>query len=408
MIFRWIYIALLSIPTVSSAGEIDALTDNPTLTLHEVLQRAVDRNPQRHVLQAMDGEVQARYTHARGVLPTAPAISVRHLNDTIGSGRGEREWEAELELPVWLPGQRNARQAVASESQADLAASREGLSLQVAGVLRDTIWDIGMNANNVEVVRQRLRTTESLQHDVERRYRAGELAKTDFMLAQNETLQAQASLLRAEAELRHAQHRYTVLTGLSEIPTRIDEALSDKSGLNDQHPLLREAEAKIALAQNERELVRVERRENPQLMVAARSQRGAFDNQYNDSIGLKLRIPFESEARSAPMLAAAETNVAKYLSERERLRYAMETALHEAEHNLEVTRAELGVVTQQNQIAQESLRLGKKAFDLGETDLVHLMRVQSLAYEAERALSSRKIQLQWDIARYNQAVGVLP
>ena len=108
------------------------------------------------------------------------------------------------------------------------------------------------------------------------------------------------------------------------------------------------------------------------------------------------------------MLAAAETNVAKAMSERERLQYVMETALHEAEHNLEVTRAELGVVTQQNQIAQDNLRLGKKAFALGETDLVSLMRVQSLAYEAERALSSRKIQLQWDTARYNQAVGVLP
>jgi len=54
------------------------------------------------------------------------------------------------------------------------------------------------------------------------------------------------------------------------------------------------------------------------------------------------------------------------------------------------------------------MRLAQKAFDLGETDLVHLMRVQALAYEAERALASRKIQLQWDIARYNQAVGVLP
>lgn len=408
MNLKWIWIFPLMMPLWGMAGEVDALTPNSTLTLHDVLQQAVERNPQRYVLQAMDGKVQARYIHARGMLPASPAISVRHLNDAVGSGRGEREWEAELELPVWLPGQRTARQAVASESQADLAASRDGLMLQVAGVLRDAVWDIGMNANNVELITQRLRMTESLQHDVERRYQAGELAKTDFMLAQNETLQAQAALLRAQAELKHAQHRYTVLTGLREIPVRTDEPLSEKTGLGEQHPLLREAEAKIALAQNERELVRVERRENPQLMLAARSQRGAFDNQFNDSIGLKLRIPLDSEVRSAPLVAAAETNVAKFMSERDRLRYAMETALHEAEHNLEVTRAELEVVTRQNEIAQENLRLGKKAFDLGETDLVHLMRVQALAYEAERALSSRKIQLQWDTARYNQAVGVLP
>lgn len=398
-----------AVPVVAAEdGHRDDLAVSQTLTLQDALNKAFERNPQRHMLQAMDGEVQARYLHARGTLPLAPAISVRHQNDTVGSGRGEREWEAELELPVWLPGQRAARQAVADETQADLAASRDGLMLQVAGVLRDALWDIGMNANNVELAQLRVNTAESLLHDVEHRHRAGELAKTDVMLTQNETLQARTALLRVKAELKHAQYRYSQLTGLAEIPARNEEPLSSKTGLDEQHPLLLEVEARIALAQNERDLVRVERRENPQLMIGARSQRGAFDNQYNDSIGLKLRIPLESATRSAPLLAAAETNLARNMSERDRLRYALESALHEAEHNLETTRAELEIVTRQNQIAQENLRLAKKAFDLGETDLVHLMRVQALAYEAERALGSRKIQLQWDIARYNQAVGVLP
>ena len=202
--------------------------------------------------------------------------------------------------------------------------------------------------------------------------------------------------------------RYHTLTGLTEIPSRAEEALSAKNELSDQHPFIKEIESKITLAQNERALVRVERRENPQLMLAARSQRGAFDSEYNDSIGLKLRIPLESEARSAPMLAAAESNVARYMTERERLQMLMETALHEAQHNLEVTRAELEIVTSQNELAQENLRLAKKAFQLGETDLVHLMRVQSLAQEAERALRSKKVQIGWDVAKYNQSVGELP
>ena len=401
MNLKWIWLLPLVFPMAAQSEEVDALAINPELSLPQVLQKTFERNPQRHVLQALDGEVQARYIHARGMLPLAPAIVVRHQNDTVGSGRGEREWEAELELPVWLPGQRAARENVAQEAQSDLAASREGLMLQMAGVLRDSVWDVGMNTGNVELAELRLRTAQALQH-------AGELAKTDLMLAENETLRAQTTLLRAQAELRHAQHRYTVLTGLKEIPAKIEEPKSDQSGLSEGHPLLREADAKIALARNERDLVRVERRENPQLLVGARSQRGAFDNQYNDSIGFKLRIPLDSAVRSAPMLAAAETNISRFVSERERLHYVMETALHEAEHNLEVTRAELEVVTRQNELAQENMRLAQKAFDLGETDLVHLMRVQALAYEAERALASRKIQLQWDIARYNQAVGVLP
>lgn len=399
---------LLALPWAAQAAEVDALTVDPALSVRTVLDKAVERNPQRHVLQAMDGEVQARYTHARSMLPLAPAVSLRHQNDAIGSGRGEREWEAELELPVWLPGQRAARENVAQGAQSELASSQDGLRLQVAGVLRDAIWDVGMNAANVDLVRLRLKTAEALQHDVQRRHQAGELARTDLMLAENETLQARSALLRTEAELRHAQHRYRQLTGLSEIPAQPEEVQSEQAGLGEQHPLLREVEARISLAQNERDLVRVERRENPQVMLGARSERGSSVDPYNTSVGVRVRIPLPSETRSAPQLAAAESNIAKVMSERERLRYAMETALHEAEHNLEVTRAELELATQQHALARENQRLAQKAFDLGEADVVHLMRVQALAYEAERALASRKVQLQWDIARYNQAVGVLP
>lgn len=408
MLMKWFSFVLLMVAMGAHAGENDALTPNPKLTLREVLERTFERNPQRHVLQAMDGEVQARYLQARGMLPMTPALSVRHQNDAVGSGRGEREWEAELELPVWLPGQRAARHAVAQESQLELAATRDALMLQLAGVLRDAVWDVEMNLIAVKLAQQRLESARVLQRDVERRFEAGELAKTDVMLAQNETLQAQAALLRVEAELRHAQHRYRVLTGSDEIPAFAEEPLSKKQTVDDQHPFMREMEHKIAMARNQRELALIERRDNPQLMLSARSQRGAFDNAYNDSIGLKLRIPFPTESQTASRIAAAESQLAAKLTEQERLQQALQTALHEAEHNLATTQAELEIVTRQQQLAHENLRLAKKAFELGETDLVHVIRVQALTHEADRLVESRKVQLKWDISKYNQSVGELP
>ena len=406
-VISWVSIVANATPMIENSHE-DKLAINSKLTLRDVLDKAFERNPQQMTLQAMNGESQARYISARGMLPTAPTVSLRHLNDTLGSGRGEREWEAEMELPVWLPGQRSARKSIADGAQAGLSASRDGLMLQVAGVLRDAIWDIGMNEENVVLYESRLQTVKKLEKDIERRYQAGELAKTDFMLTQNETFLAEAACLRAVAELNHARHRYMMLTGLNDLPATSAEPLSAVNELIDQHPLIREAETKIELARGERSLVAVERRENPQFIISARSQRGAFDNQYNDSVGFKVRIPLDSEVRSAPMLAVAESSLAKATADRERLRLVMETMLHEAEHNLEVTKAEIELVTKQNEIGQESIRLARKAFSLGETDLVSLFRVQASAFEAERALSVKKIQLQWDIARYNQAVGVLP
>jgi len=385
----------------------DELAVNPQLPLKEVLEKTYIRNPSQAVLQSREATVRARNIMANSMLPGAPAVSMTHQNDTMGSGRGERDWQAEIELPVWLPNQRLNRQKVADATTSNLATSRESLKLQVAGLLRDDLWDIAMNDSNVELANQRLDTAKSLQHDVERRYQAGEMAKTDLMLAQQETLMAEKASLLAEAEQMHARHRYFVLTGLREMPAQYQE---QQSTLLDyyQSPLWLEYESKVNLAENERDLTAVERRENPQILFNTRTQRGPFDTSYNDSVGLKVRIPLDSEVRSAPLQAAAEVVVGNAITERESLRMMLDTALHEAEHNLSVTRAELEITGQQATIAKESLRLARKAFQLGETDLVSLLRVQAQTYEAEKAYTTRQIQLQWDIARYNQAVGVLP
>lgn len=405
MVGAW---AVQAAPAVSADSHEDNLSSNAQLSLRQVLDKTFERNPQQHLLNAMSGIAQARDTHARGLFPTAPAMTFRHQNDALGSGRGEREWEAEMEMPVWLPGQRAARENLAKDTVSGLGASRKGLMLQVAGVLRDALWDIRMNQEAEALYEVRLHTAQKLERDVAARHRAGEIAKTDLMLAQNETLQAETAFVRAQAEVKHAKHRYIALTGLNEMPGNFEEVLSELDALTDLHPLLEEANAKIEVAKDERQIAGIERRDTPQFILSARSQRGPNDNFYNDGIGFKVRIPFASETRNAPLVANAESNIATAMTERDKLRLSMETALHEAEHNFLVTRKELELVTKQNQITQENVQLARKAFKLGETDLVSLLRSETQAFEAERALSIKKIQLQWDIARYNQAVGVLP
>lgn len=402
------FLLAIFLPLTATGEEVEALARSSRLSLADAVQKAFERNPQQQVLVAGKMVADARAVHAASVLPGTPAVSVRYQNDTIGSGRNQREWEAALEFPVWLPGQRAARETVARAAGTSLEARRGGLRLTLAGQVREAVWDVAMNANAVELAGQRYQTAQALQADVEKRWKAGELAKTDAMLAQNETLQAQTALLRAQAELRHAEHRYWMLTGLKELPAHSEEQPSNIADIAENHPLLAETSAKVTLVQDERNLVRVEKRESPQIIVNARRERGAFDNASNDSVGFAVRIPLDAEVRSAPVLANAEMSVAQAMSERDQQMLVLQAMLHEAGHNLEVTRAEIEVVAQQNRLAQESLRLARKAFDLGETDLVSLLRVQATAQETERVLHSRQTQLQWDIARYNQAVGVLP
>ena len=209
-------VALLLLPLLASgevvmqlsSDHLDELKVNPALQLHDVLEKTVARNPMQASLQTRDFLVNAKNIVANAILPSSPALSVAHQNDVLGSGRGEREWQAELELPVWLPNQRSNRLKVADATQSNLIAGRESLRLQVAGQLRDALWDVAFNENNHVLTVNKFSLAGKLQHDVERRYQAGEMAKTDAMLAQQETLRAEKEQLRAEAELMHARHRY--------------------------------------------------------------------------------------------------------------------------------------------------------------------------------------------------------
>jgi outer membrane protein TolC len=396
-----------AVQTSHQVDHFDELKVNPSLQLSEVLEKAYARAPMQASLQSRDVMVSAKNRVANAMLPSAPAVGVIHQNDAIGSGRGERDWQAELELPVWQPKQRNNRLKVAEAIQSSTSASRQSLKLQVAGQLREALWNIAANDTSLSLAINKLQVAKNLQSDVGKRYRAGELAKTDAMLAEQEVLRVEKEKVRAEAELMHARHRYYLLTGLRELPASYEE---QQSSLEDysQSPIWLEAQSKLGLAETERDLAQVESHENMRVLLNVRNSKGAFDTTDNNSVGVHVRVPFGGEASAAPIRAAAEMVVGNALTEREAMRFELEAAMHEAEHNLSVSRAELNIATKQHEIAKESLTLAQKAFQLGETDLVSLLRVQAQTFEAARAFTTRQIQVQWDIARYNQTVGVLP
>ncbi len=412
--FMIVYLTLFMLSNPLWAGQdaselnhSDELKLNPKLQLREVLQQTLARNPKLFTLQSRNAWVNAKKTMAESLLPTSPAINVMHLNDGLASNRGEREWQAELELPLWMQNQRTMRTKVADASLAYATLIRENLKLQLAGELREILWLIAYNENNHALAINKLALAKNLQRDVERRYQAGEMALTDVMVVEQDSLRFEKEKLRAEAELKHASHRYFLLTGLREMPVNIEEQQSPLQDFS-QSTMWAEAQSSLALAETERDLAFIESRENLHLSFNAQSSKGAFDNAANDSVGMKLRIPFGEDARAAPINAAAEMGVGQALSARESLRLELEAAMHEAENNLEVSRAELALASKQFDIAKKSASLAQKAFQFGESDLVSLLRVQAQTYEAERAYTTRKIQVQWDIARYNQAVGALP
>ncbi len=386
----------------------DALMINNTLTLHDLVEKALPNYPSSQLLAAKKLVLEAHQIQANSLLPGSAALILRNQNDQLLSRNGETEWEAGVEFPIWLSGQRKAREAIANIASQNLSADVQYLRLQLTGMVRDALWDIQLMQGLANIAKAKHEAVSQLQRDIEKRVTLGDMAQKDLLIAQTETLQAESERINAEAEVQHAKFRYKNLTGLNMIPAEFTEVKSAKVDVQETHPALIDANSKVMLSAEQRNLVRIENRDNPTVIVGTRSLRGASDTEYNNSLGITLRIPLQSATRNAPLQAAAELQYAENQANLSQLKLLLAAAMHEAEHNLEVGTAQLGVLTQQNNIAQQSLSVTRSAFQLGELDLSDLIRVQTQAFNAERVLKNQQIQQLWNTARYNQAVGELP
>lgn len=379
-----------------------------SINLREAVGRALARNPTRVVLIARLEESKALTRQAESFWAGDPSFALRHQNDAIGDQDGLREWEWGVELPLWLPGQKGARQAVAQEAAAAASASGSALALAVAGLVREALWDVALRENQAAIASRERDTAAQLEGDVGKRVRLGDLARADLILAQQETLARRAAELRARGEHANARHRYAALTGLEILPDTYREQPARARTVGDHHPLLAEASAAVARALAERNQVRGERYASPTLTVGTRHEREASEADYANGFGAILTVPLGLASQRAPALARAELSLAEAQGSREALRRRLALAAEEAARDLETVRAELAVAERQHALAQENLGLARRSFALGESDLVSLMRIQALAFGAERGFRQKGLELGLAIARLNQAMGVVP
>lgn len=385
----------------------DTLQTDLHLQLSAVLKQVVNLHPQQSLLAAHQQMVQARRTMANSWLPQAPSVGFSHQNDALLSNRNEREWQAQLQIPIWLPGQKYARGQVAQLADESLSHDKASLQLLAADLLRNAVWEVALRRNELALFTNRHQTMLGVLEDVKKRFKAGEVSKLETMQAEQETLQSERQLVTARAELMHAQFKYKQLTGLDKLPAKLEEPLSKLQDFNSS-AFWQAAQVRLKLSEGQRDLTVIEQRQNPQLTLNTRTIQGGFDNDFNRSMGIAISIPLQSDVQSAPLLANAEQLIGDARSQLASLHRQLENALHEAEHNLGVSRQELALITQQQAIASENATLARKAYRLGEIDVNQLLRLQNLAFEAERSLNSQQLQVQWNIAKYNQAVGVLP
>lgn len=379
----------------------------PAQTLAEALEQAWKRYPPASALAARDEEAQARAELAQSLTPGPPALSLGHLNDRIDRRRGKEEWEAELAVPLWLPGQQAARQAEAQSIVAETAARRAALRLQLAGEVREAWWTLAAARSTRELAAQRAATARALADEVQRRHQTGELARLDANLARSESLAAEAEVIEAEAAVQEGEQVWRNLTG-SASPRELAEETEGPPNPAAEHPQVAALAATARSARNRMRLAEETRRDAPELALRVVRERGDFSEAYSNTVGIKFTLPFSSGPRVRQESAAARAEADQAESEWAQARQRLELETQQARLKLVAAERQLGAARERRVLAADNLALSEKAFALGESDLATLLRLRAAAYEAQAAFKRHEVARAAARSRLLQVRGILP
>ena len=370
-------------------------------TLRQALDAATARAPQAQWLATRQQESAARRQVADSLLAGAPVLGVGQRE----GDRGRSEFELELAAPLWLPGQRQASVALADAQAAENSAAQAAQRLALAGELREAVAALRAARAELDLLRAHAEFDRRLAEEVARRVTAGDLARSDLLLARNEALAAEVAALEADSRVAQASQRYQALTGLEALPSDADEPLAPPPAA---HPLVASLEHKAAQAHAGLELARRTRGEPVELGVQYQHSRDINGSPFQDSVRVGVRIPFSGERRNRPALAAANSAWVQAEAELRQIQAELETQQRAARAVLGYAEraAELGQARQQ--AADEHLRLIRKGFALGELSLAQLLLSQRQQREAESAAVQAHLALLAGRAHLNQVLGVLP
>ena len=408
----------LKLMAVCAAGLLAGLSvqaaETPKSGLAIAVEQAWRLNPQAAGLDAREAEARAAQDVASGLTPEPGSVSIGNLNDRFNRNQGKQEYEVELAVPLWLPGQKAAREAEAASRIDEAVARRSAVRLEVSGELREAWWALATARSARILAARRLETARALETDVMRRYKVGELSRIDANLAQTETHAASAELVETEATLLQAEQAVQTLIG-SPAPKILDEespttrrVVGEAGDSAETHPLLTSTAAVARSARARVQVADESRRAAPELALRVVRERGDFAEAYSNSVGIKLKIPFSSgsQVRRETSAAQAEANQADAELLRTQTRVRLDA--ERAQRNLQAAERQLAMAQERRQLSAENLRLAEKAFSLGESDLATLLRIRAAAFDADAFFDRQRVARAAAISRLNQAQGVLP
>ena len=379
------------------------------VTLAQAVEAAWQRTQAGAAAQAQQLRADAERKAASSYLSAPPAVSLSQRSDRWQRNQGVQENEVGVALPLWLPGQRGARQAAAESESALAAQSTQVARLRLAGQLRDLAWSLAGLKAEAANARAQQAYLQALASDVERRVKAGDVARTDALAARGESLAAGAELDAAEQRFTAERQRWTALTGLDADIDAAEAASTDADPLDqDRHPVLAQLALAAEAARRQLDASRRDLSEAPELSLGYRNERSARGEPSQGSLVLALRVPLGGAVRNEPLRAAAQGALDQALAEQSRTRLELAAELSIARTAEQATDRQALLQRDRAVLLRQRVALLDKSFRAGETALPELLLAVQAAAQADAALARQQAAQGNARARLLQASGVLP
>ena len=408
--------ALASIAIAQPSGQPALQQGAPTL--RQALDAAWQLSPSVRAEGNRRSELAARDRAASSWISGAPAIGIAHRSDRLNRNEGYREYEAEVEFPLWNSGVRAATQADVSAQRVGFEGRINAARLKLAGELRLAAANIATARVERDLNQRKLQDAQVLVQDISRRVKVGENARVDALHAQVVMQQAQAALAQAEGQVSRTHNHWRGLTGLAIAPA-LDESLTMAAGGQaiaapaahtdaPDHPALRQTQALVSSAQARLALVDADRRDPMSVGVGVGRERSVFAAPGETRVRIALRIPLGGDNRNASRQAAARAELDAAQAELDALQRQIPAEIAAASAELNAARTAQTAAAERKRLSAEVQMLITKSWQLGDSDLPTRLRADNEQFEASLQLAKASIEVQRAIASLNQAYGLLP
>ena len=371
-------------------------------SLGEWVERLAQTQPEALRLEAQQTWSQAQTQQARRWFPQGGQWRIAHETDQMTGSQGIQNWEVGIGFSLWAWGQRQAQQDYAQFSQQGFELSQSLLKLDMAEVLREAAWNLRQAKAELEMAQREHQVWQQLTEGVSKAVRAGEKPQLDQKLAEQALLRSEANLAQTQAKLNQAQALLQSWGVDSEI-----EALTEPQAKEDwqNHPALIWQQNLAQQAQAKRRIAESEVSGQPSIELTAKQEEDD-QTQANGALVLAFSMPFGEGNRLA--LTDSLQNQTEQQVALATLKRQIHQAWLSADNNLKLARQQNGLAQKQVEMSRQTLVMARQSYQSGETNLTELLRVQQQTLFDERQAVLSSLDVQYQIARFNQALGVVP